>query len=478
MFAHKFSLLRQLLWAATLATGFGTLWSVLIVWLNDSIEQAWQGGNWPPQETLEVRTDGELLIQSTPRKNPSRTTYRDLNGRAQETPDRNDMLAANYMFGEYGTPHFMFSSIGWEQKLRVFIDEREPTVNWFFVHDGKPQGAGYFVAYERVSNRRIGFIGLSGFGSNPVPTVEWIPVRDELIRYYSQWSSAPLSIYSGQWSVVRPNRWDVPPRLVYVPSGNLLQKVDLHARTVMTVFEAPEPIESLSVPTLSQWSAGPLTKERPILMRTRQKIHALDHDHNVIKVFTIPTEIDRRSPVQWYEIGNGEAVADFTLSRTMEEADDLAKHMVYRIAEDGAIRNRLELTLQTGTPATYKKARNFMLAVGLPAPAILFVVDLLVLVGIDRIQTYQAPDCHSWRCSPWHRSWPSWPGAGVARSASRSANRLRGQSLFFFLGSQPSWDFGSIVAGRSDSPVRIVAFRLPAIVLHARSAVHASRILR
>ena len=27
MIARKFSLLRQLLWAATLATGFGTLWS-------------------------------------------------------------------------------------------------------------------------------------------------------------------------------------------------------------------------------------------------------------------------------------------------------------------------------------------------------------------------------------------------------------------------------------------------------------------
>ena len=31
----------------------------------------------------------------------------------------------------------------------VFVNEQEPTVNWFFVHDGKPDGAGYFVAYER-----------------------------------------------------------------------------------------------------------------------------------------------------------------------------------------------------------------------------------------------------------------------------------------------------------------------------------------
>ena len=57
------------------------------------------------------------------------------------------------------------------------MNEREPTVNWFFVHDGKPDGAGYFVGYERTSNRRVGFIGMSGFRTGPVPAADWIPVR-------------------------------------------------------------------------------------------------------------------------------------------------------------------------------------------------------------------------------------------------------------------------------------------------------------
>ena len=52
------------------------------------------------------------------------------------------------------------------------MDERDPSVTWFFVHDGQPQGAGYFVGYERVSNRRVGFIGLAGFRSHSVPAAE------------------------------------------------------------------------------------------------------------------------------------------------------------------------------------------------------------------------------------------------------------------------------------------------------------------
>ncbi len=43
MIARKFSLLRQLAWAATLATGFGTLWFMLVVWLGTSIRAGLAG---------------------------------------------------------------------------------------------------------------------------------------------------------------------------------------------------------------------------------------------------------------------------------------------------------------------------------------------------------------------------------------------------------------------------------------------------
>ena len=66
MIARKISLLRQLLLAATLATGFGTLWFVLVLWLGNAIEEAWHGGKPPPREDLVVTTDGTPLIESTP----------------------------------------------------------------------------------------------------------------------------------------------------------------------------------------------------------------------------------------------------------------------------------------------------------------------------------------------------------------------------------------------------------------------------
>lgn len=295
MTARKFSLLRKLMWAATLAIGFGTVWFVLVIWVTTSIQEAWQGGNRLRQEAFVVRSDGTPLIRTTPLDNLSLTTYRDLNGQAQDVPDHRDLLAAVYMPGEHEQPGFFSLGPGWEQRLSAFLDEKELTAIWYFVHDGKPVGAGYFVGYERKSNRRIGFIGLSGFRADPVPSGQWIPVRGELIMANVQWSSEPLWIYRGRVQIPRIGPTDLPPRLVYVPSGNLLRQVDLAARTVTTVFETPEPIESPGIASLPSFFNEQPMKEQRILVRTKHQIYSLDHNHNVVRVFAVPTEVDRRS---------------------------------------------------------------------------------------------------------------------------------------------------------------------------------------
>ena len=280
------------------------------------------------------------MIQSNPQDNLSEVTYRDLKGVVQDAPDRNDLLPAVYLFGARETPGFFSRQAGWAERLTAFVDEREPTVNWFFVHDGKPDGAGYFAAYERTSNRRVGFIGMSGFRKGPVPAADWIPVRGEPT------SSAPVSIYSRQAWVLRPAGGDVPPRLVYLPSGSQLRQVDLAARTVTTVFETPEPIESVGIPTLAYWSTGHSTTEQPILVRTTRQIHELDQQHHVKRVFSLPADVDRRSSVEWYQIKSGQAIAVIDPLRSTGQPDNVYRKLVYRITGDGAIEDQFAVDLQ------------------------------------------------------------------------------------------------------------------------------------
>jgi len=375
MATRKSSLLRQIAWAATLAAGFGTLWLVLVLWLGTSILEAWRGGNRPPYESLVVRSDGTLLIESIRRGNLSLdSTYRDLKGQVQETPDRHDQLWAVSMSGEHPRAGFFSSRLrmGWGSRLMSFVNERELAVKWFFVHDGKPDGAGYFVAYERTSNRRVGFLGMSGFRADPVPAADWIPVSGELNI------SLPFA------------RWDVPSRWVYLPSGTQLRQVDLAARTITTVFEAREPIVAPGIPRVAPWSTGHPTKERPFLVRTTQQILELDQQHHVLKIFTIPTAADRRSSVQWYDLDNGQAIAVFAGTWPARGSGSAWRQTVYRLAGDRSIQDQFELDLQTGTSLLNGRALEYVLAVGLPAPAALFGVDLFSEMPFDETQSYPA----------------------------------------------------------------------------------------
>jgi hypothetical protein len=92
MISRKLPLLRQLLLAGTLATGSGTVWLVLVMWLGTAIDQAWHGGKRPVREQLVLRKGGTLLVVSTPLDNLSLATYRDTTGRAQDAPDRDELL--------------------------------------------------------------------------------------------------------------------------------------------------------------------------------------------------------------------------------------------------------------------------------------------------------------------------------------------------------------------------------------------------
>jgi hypothetical protein len=280
--------------------------------------------------------------------------------------------------------------LDWGQRIKVFTDERERTANWYFVHDGKRQGAGYFVGYESISNRLIGYIGLSGIRPRIPTTDEWIPVRGEEMKYSRLWSSAPswgLSRYGRQFQTYP---WDVPPRLVHVPSGNQLRLVDLNARTVTTVFEAPEPIDSVGIPMLRSFagSGDHPTKVPPIQVKTSQKIYTLNQNHKVIREVDIPAEIGPRGSVSWYELDDGQVIAEFVAPWSYNKNQHVSRNIVYRIAADGSIQDRFEVMLKSGNRALSDQFHMTSFALGVPSPAMVLGVEPVSLMFMGTKQTY------------------------------------------------------------------------------------------
>jgi hypothetical protein len=393
--SSRFSLVRQLAWALTLATAFGVVWFTILVWVGASFQGTGPGGRrkWPDHESLQVRSDGTVLINLTKWDNAAQAdvSHRDLKGDAQKSPERAELLPAVSVGGEPLRPRDFGDEHGWDWRLMHFVDDRDSNANWYFVHDGNADGGGFFVGYRRDSRRRIGFIGLSGAHPEPVADTEKIPVPEFFMFGRSTWSSAPFwAGNDSRWRPgFRPGRFDLPTRLVYIPSGQQLREVDLNTQTIATVFEAPQSIESVGVPTIANWSGGEPVREQPVLVRTRQQIVALDRQHKVVRQFTIPQEISPKTAASWYELADGKALVEFHLPAESSESPLTYRRLLYRIAADGAILERTEVTLKSGSLLDDGMGTQIMMIL-LPSPAFLVLVEPLPLMNSDRSLSYLA----------------------------------------------------------------------------------------
>ena len=180
------------------------------------------------------------------------------------------------------------------------------------------------------------------------------------------------------------------------------------------------------------------------------------------------------------EIDNGQAIAVFVSPWSTGQRDNVSRRMVYRIAAMERSRTSSRLTCKPDRARRRDQATQaFQLALGLPAPAILFAIEPLSCDRDDRPQSYPAAVTALLR-----DSWPfvdrglrsgDRPGHhGLADEVVRSAYPARadrlGRSLCSFSVCRLTWAFGSFAAGRSGSRVRIATLRLPATVWRARSA--------
>jgi hypothetical protein len=155
-----------------------------------------------------------------------------------------------------------------------------------------------------------------------------------------------------------------------------LKRADLDARTIETFYTAPEKIESVAVPRITNWSTGQPTKEQSIVIRTKTKIVALSEQGRPVRVFAIPTDADAENSVSWYETSRGDSIAVFDRVRAPRDPLNVSSEVVYRIGSDGVIKSRFELSLESGSPFSEIGSSAWGTAAAVPAPLALLAIDL------------------------------------------------------------------------------------------------------
>jgi hypothetical protein len=421
------SLAGRVLWAAILAGGFGVLWLLIALvggglfvfqWRN------WHGGplrRAPNAQELIITTDGRPLLHSR-FGNGESPRYRRVDG----TPEQDsvnvkqaDWIPVWHMreASHIGEPYFVLGVQGrkdWDWRVRAFFDETHPELAWFFMHDGREEGAGYFVGYNRAEKQCIGYIGQSGFRPTQPPREQWFPVKRSLIKspLFKLWTSVDESIQP------RGSQFEksvIPGHLVFVPCGKELKQVDLSTRDVRTVLTATEPIDGFRIasrlspldePAVRRQKqqkksaeadrdalAAPETAlpgaaldDAALVVLTAHKLYALNRQYAVLTDFAIPDEA--RGLIEWFH-RQGWAIA-FLRSSIDPDGNVLSHEMLYAVAPDGTIRRRQEIEyFWQQTVPWHQRIESALVPLALPAPLVLAFLEPLLIAQIDLVPEYR-----------------------------------------------------------------------------------------
>jgi hypothetical protein len=352
------------------------LWLVAALFFGALAAEAWQGPDtdWPIRQDIAVKRDGSLLIRSIPRRTFG-WTYTDTTGRPQPAPPADELIWPVYLLGGNWTRSSWWSEADWPTRIKAFDQLEPPGIVWYLIHDGRAAGAGYFAGFDRSTNRSIGFIGETGFRNDRPPPDQQIPVDLSIMRTVSNWTPSRVVARRGERIASNPRARQRLSSLVYVVSGTRLRLVDLRERTVSTVFEYPEPIQSFGTYERAADNENDAPRQTAIVLRSAQTVLELNDHHELIQKFTLPASLRDVDMLTWHPLADGDAVAVCDLPWQTGASGNIAPRTILFVAPDGTIRRQTELTLESGMKVWSNQREAALLVAAVPVPSLLPVFE-------------------------------------------------------------------------------------------------------
>jgi hypothetical protein len=329
---HRERIIQPFLNAIILGAAFMILTGFAWVLILDAIQEAGYDRRAAQQEeevvveNLVLNTEGELLFSCSLRRGneySGTATLHDIHGQAVKD-SRIQFLNQAHLWTEQWS---RTSDLGWNERLLIFSDERisesrkgsgpgslsqGPTVSaqayWYLVHDGRPDGAAYFVGYDAATYSRLGYLGTMGYRPDGLPKEEWFHVKpgraglSSVVTssggYWSNWGY-PRGEYSA-----RPSQPRGALGMVILRAEDGLYRVDFWERTVKRISKIP----SDGIVSRVYFWHGPVnvvgsTSCLPI--RTSERIITLDLDGKVVGESKLPEVLREVDRLTYYETPEG-----------------------------------------------------------------------------------------------------------------------------------------------------------------------------
>jgi hypothetical protein len=352
---------QPLVLATVLALGFMAVCSAVDSWIISGYrEDAASVG-----ENLGFLPDGSPVVASHPDGLSGAVYFRDLQGNpvtltrdALGTILHGDLLPAN--------PPQSSDDLPWDDRFRLLGDARMPATHWYFLSDGRRDGTGYFVGYDGSSKICIGYLGTSGFSTEPLSSMELFPFggtasspSNSRLVVESERGYANGAFFVGRRSSGKApqgylNPWDA---YIFGRDGKIYH-VDLQARSVRVILEDPRLRCVATSAHVESANDGALFR---LVARTDDAILVMNVNGKPLARYPIP-DVLRDLPLTFTESRSGEAMLYW--SSPQDSLGSEKEYRIFWVEPDGNFR---EATATLAQPGELRSMR-FCAGVTMPSP--------------------------------------------------------------------------------------------------------------
>jgi hypothetical protein len=407
---HRPRLWPQLAAALVITLAVSAAWGVVMAWSGYVATQIWRSDD-TVYESIQVLDDGTPVIQSYSYQTFVDQSYRTLDGKSVEVTGREEWLIGSFFLKPVQSSGFIELPVPWSERLAASSNFQRPPVGWYLVRDDKPLGLAYLVGYDEVSKLRVGYIGRNGFRPTLPPRTEWFDVGRHRFRYWDGVvsSSGDLSFGGRAYSwVTAASDQRLPVWLLYVIDSERLLEIDLRARSVRTVLEAPGMLATAVVTqplttgeaqdaaqatppaTAESADAANSTDTRPrrdspaqrLAVRMTDRIVILDPPSGTKREYVLPDSLRDRI-IFAYVVGNNQFLVQWWKHRDGWTGDT----ELTWLQPDGTIAREEHIPL--ASPSQPSERQQAWIAAALAPVPIAWLFALVVVLPLGMLQTHQ-----------------------------------------------------------------------------------------
>jgi hypothetical protein len=270
--------------------------------------------------------------------------------------------------------------LSWNRRLRKLEGPTEFPVAWYFLHDGKRQGHGCFVGYDKRSRHAVGYIGRNGFTADAPAPDDQFPIGgddimmpfDPLLRQYFL-GERPYALFPGITQADVDEL--IQPWTTYLLADDGLVQINLQERTVQylrkdsNILSAAMAIRPTPLRAKSVGLAEGLPRNA-ILLRNVDRVEQINLRGKSTKTYPLPEELQNLN-LLWHELQDGTV-----LVRT-GYGPGIWNNELFWIDNNGKIvrHEKIELNQRTGRPGIIEDIGTFVIGI---CPGLLVAIVLAV----------------------------------------------------------------------------------------------------